>query len=235
MAIRPFLAMTAAEMRNSPEISRGICWMACHFSPYGLGLSNLPGALPPGSLLMVDDITPIHGHRSDLIAAQLEEAVKRLGCAGVLLDFQRQASEPTAALAAYLAGALPCPVAVSDGYARGLACPVFLSAPPCHEPLDDYFAPWQGREIWLELSKSPETITVTEDGAHISALPQAETLDGGFFEENLLCHYRQEVREREAVFTLHRTEEDLTRLLAAVEGFCVTQAVGLYQELSAFL
>ena len=182
---------------------------------------------------MVDDITPIHGHRSDLIAAQLEEAVKGLGCAGVLLDFQRQDSQPTAALAAYLTGALPCPVAVSDGYAQGLACPVFLSAPPCHEPLPDWFAPWQGREIWLELSKSPEIITVTEGGARISALPQAEGLDGGFFERNLLCHYQQEVRDREAVFTLHRTEEDLIRLLAEGESYGMTQAVGLYQELSA--
>ena len=42
MVIRPFLAMTAAEIRANPDISSPIGWMACHFSPYGTGLSNLP-------------------------------------------------------------------------------------------------------------------------------------------------------------------------------------------------
>ena len=60
MAIAPFLAMTAAEMQNSSQLPPKIAWMACHFSPYGLGLSNLPKELPSDSLLMVDDITPPH-------------------------------------------------------------------------------------------------------------------------------------------------------------------------------
>ena len=62
MAIAPFLAMTGAEMRNNSVLPDKIAWMACHFSPYGTGLSNLPKNLPAGSLLMVDDITPPHGH-----------------------------------------------------------------------------------------------------------------------------------------------------------------------------
>ena len=58
MAIAPFLAMTAAETRNHSVLPPKIAWMACHFSPYGLGLSNLPQRLPPHALLLLDDITP---------------------------------------------------------------------------------------------------------------------------------------------------------------------------------
>ena len=71
MAIAPFLAMTGAEMRNNSFLPEKIAWMACHFSPYGLGLSNLPRSLPPGSLLMVDDITPIGKHDPSIILDQL--------------------------------------------------------------------------------------------------------------------------------------------------------------------
>ena len=231
MAIQPFLAMTGAEMRNFPGCPQGICWMACHFSPYGLGLSNLPRALPTGSLLMVDDITPLHSHRGDIIAAQLEGAVKELGCAGVLLDLQRPGCGEAAALACALAEALPCPVAVSDVYARELGCPVFLSAPPCHVPLAKHFAPWQGREIWLELSESPEVITVTADGAQMQPLPHCEDTEAGFRDEALHCHYTIAVTETAAVFTLRRSREDLKDLLQEAEAFGVTTAVGLFQEL----
>ena len=233
MAIRPFLAMTGAEMRNSPQIPEGICWMACHFSPYGLGLSNLPPALPPGSLLMVDDITPIRGHRADIIAIQLEQAVDRLGCAGVLLDFQRPDCEAAAGLVAWLVSALPCPVAVSDLYARELACPVFLSAPPCHVPLKEHAAPWKDREIWLELSTGAELLTVDQHGCQTEALSCPP--DGGGFEDNAHhCHYLTEVREDAAAFTLWRTHKDLAALLIAAENSGITTAVGLYQELKHF-
>ena len=232
MAIRPFLAMTAAEMQNSRRISAGICWMACHFSPYGLGLSNLPTALPPGSLLMVDDITPIHGHRPDIIATQLEQAVQELGCAGVLLDFQRSDCAEAAALASSLVTALPCPVAVSDVYAAKLDCPVFLSAPPCNEPPESWFFPWQGREIWLELSQSPVQLTVDKSGCQAAPLP-SPPYEEGFADESLLSHYRTEIQEDSAIFTLWRTREDMDALLKLAESFGVTRAVGLYQEFEA--
>ena len=47
MAIRPFLAMTAAEIRGTETLPPKTAWMACHFSPYSTGLSNLPKDLPP--------------------------------------------------------------------------------------------------------------------------------------------------------------------------------------------
>ena len=52
MAIRPFLAMTAAEIQGTETLPPKTAWMACHFSPYSTGLSNLPKALPPGLSLI---------------------------------------------------------------------------------------------------------------------------------------------------------------------------------------
>ena len=110
MAIRPFLAMTAAEIRGTETLPPKTAWMACHFSPYSTGLSNLPKALPPGSMVILDDITPIHGHDSETIAAQLRPRLDALKCSGVLLDFQRPGYEEAELLAGRLSEALPCPV-----------------------------------------------------------------------------------------------------------------------------
>ena len=82
MAIRPFLAMTAAEIRGTETLPPKTAWMACHFSPYSTGLSNLPKALPPGSMVILDDITPIHGHDSETIAAQLRPRLDALKSSG---------------------------------------------------------------------------------------------------------------------------------------------------------
>lgn len=231
MAIRPFLAMTAAEIRNCGTIPEQICWMACHFSPYGLGLSNLPASLPPGSLLMLDDITPIHGHSPEVIAVQLIRCVRMLQCSGVLLDFQRPCVMETKNLAMHLSQALPCPVAVSQLYAEDFDGPVFLSAPECHVPLQEHLKPWQGREIWLEGSMCGETITVSAEGTQVTPLPFCEETEG-FAEQTLHCHYRASIRDDRAEFTLWRTREDLDALLEEAASLGIPTAVGLYQELT---
>ncbi|MBR1972247.1 MAG: hypothetical protein IKA16_02275 [Oscillospiraceae bacterium] len=232
MAIMPFLAMTASEMRSFSQIPAKTAWMACHFSPYGLGLSNLPRVLPSGSLLMVDDITPPHGHDSQIIAEQLQQCVETLGCCGILLDFQRPDNEETATLAQFLTAALPCPVAVSEEYAEAVDGPVFLSPVPPSVALSGHLAPWAGRDIWLDLSLAAEVITVTAQGAQAVPLPFPDMDADGFAETALHCHYRTELRENAAVFTLWRTREDLETLLEEAEESGIRTAVGLYQELS---
>ena len=226
MAIRLFLAMTAAEIRGNPALPSKIAWMACHFSPYCTGLSNLPKALKPGSVLTLDDVTPIFHHDPGQIAEQLRERVEALECAGVLLDFQRPGYPEAAELAGILAETLPCPVAVSALYAQGLSCPVFLPPVPHHVPPEAYFAPWQGREIWLEAA-------LTSQGAAFASLPPGQTFPEGFAEERLHCHYTVATESDAARFTLWRTAEDLDTLLAEAERYGVTTAVGLYQELSS--
>jgi hypothetical protein len=79
-----------------------MAWMACHFSPYGTGLSNLPPNLPANAMVILNDRTPIHGHDSKEILCQLNNLTPHC----LLLDFQRQAVEETAAPAA-----LPAPEA----------------------------------------------------------------------------------------------------------------------------
>ena len=231
MAIMPFLAMTAAEMRTFSPLPPKTAWMACHFSPYGLGLSNLPRDLPPGSVLLVDDITPPHGHDPVCIAEQLTYVVEEFQCGSVLLDFQRDPSEETRAIAAHLASALPCPTAVSERYAGNLDCPVFLSPVPLSVTLHDHLAPWKDREVWLELSLAGERLTLTESGCDALSLPCPNPDAAGLEEETLHCHYSIAATEKSASFTLWRTVEDLNTLLTEAEELGVAGAVGLYQEL----
>lgn len=234
MAIQPYLAMTAAELRNFSHLSFPIAWMACHFSPYGLGLSNLPTALPPGSLLMVDDITPPHGHDPVLIAQQLKICVEDLQCSSILLDFQRCGYDETQSIAEYLTAALPCPTAVSEPYAGNLDCPIFLPPVPPSVPPEEHLAPWKGREVWLELGLNGEILTLTEKGCDVVSFPCPDVEADGFSGDGLHCHYAIETTETSARFTLWRTMNDLAELLAEAEELGVAGTVGLYQELHRF-
>ena len=229
MATELFLAMTGAEISRSFSLPPKIGWMACHFSPYALGLSNLPTILPADSLLMVNDVTPIHGHDPEVIAQQLSSCVQRLQCSGVLLDFQRLENEETAALAAFLVKQLPCPVIVSEGYSANIDCPILLPPLPHHVPLEEYIAPWQGRDIWLEVAMDAEALLVTESGVAISSLLHSIP-EGGYEDPALHCHYRMELSDNSARFTLWRTKEDIDTLLKEAEEKMITAAVGLYQE-----
>ena len=231
MAIRPFLAMTPAEIRAAKVLPDKIAWMACHFSPYSTGLSNLPRALPPGSMVILDDITPIHGHDPQAIAAQLLQRLDTMKCSAVLLDFQRPDFGESADLAGYLTQALPCPVGVSAVYAQTLDGPVFLPPVPLDVGLADYISPWQGREIWLEAALDSQAITLTAQGASAAPIAPGHAFPEGFSDETLHCRYSAAVSQDCARFTLWRTPEDLTALLTEAESLGVTTAVGLYQEL----
>lgn len=231
MALQPFLAMTSAEIAGNAVLPQKIAWMACHFSPYGTGLSNLPRTLPSGSLLMLDDSTPIRGHDPQRILDQLGETAQRLSCSGIILDFQRPDVEETTALTEVLTQGLPCPVAVSHFYAGAGSCPVLLPPVPPSEPPEDYFATWQGREIWLELALDGMEIRVTEEGSVYTPLPFYFPPEDGFREESLCCHYRITEEPKAVKFLLWRTEEDMQALLKKAEALGATAAVGLYQEL----
>ena len=231
MAIRQYLAMTASEIAAASPLPPQIAWMACHFSPYGMGLSNHPHKLPKGSLLILNDRTPIHLHDPLLVACQLSSLLQRLSCAGLLLDFQRPGCEEQGTLCAFLADTLPYPVAISSLYARHADSPVFLPAAPCHIPLEKYIAPWRGREIWLELALDCQELLLTAQGCQIHSIPHQEVSDSFHADERLHCRYRSQVTPSEAKFTLLRTQEDLTSLVSHAEKLGVTTTVGLYQEL----
>ena len=231
MAMEPILAMTAAEMRNISEIPPRIAWMACHFSPYGLGLSNLPKGLPPGSLLILDDCTPPGRHDPELVAEQLTQCAETLECCGILLDFQRPGNDETANLTACLIQtSFPCSVCISEIYSQNTTNPVFLPPCPHHRSLQEYIAPWHGREIWLDLAVDAETITLTESGATITPFPLGEIPESGFPEPKLHCHYSIETNSDSARFTLWRAREDLKALMQEAQSLGIQTFVSLFQE-----
>lgn len=234
MSLPVYLAMTGAEIARCQAFPEKIGWMACHFSAYGTGLSNIPRELPKGSLLIVNDRTPVSGHDPELVCRQLAQAAAETECDAVLLDLQRPDHHQTAAIAKAIVGALPCPVGITEHYAKGLDCPVFLS-PPMHQPLEHFLAHWKGREVWLELALSSQTITLTDSGCHYGPLVPAEPPERFFEEPNLCCRYHTKVMESQIEFTLFRTPESLEALLKKAEGLGIPRAIGLYQELGTSL
>lgn len=231
MTVSRYLAMTAAELHAAQTLPPQLAYMACHFSPYGLGLSNCPEQLPQGSILIVNDRTPISGHDPGVILEQLCRLTDAFKCDSVLLDFQRPGCTETADLCSVLISKLPCPTGVSDLYADGLSCPVFLPPPVINQPLQEFLASWAGREIWLEAALDAACITVTEQGSRYTPQVYAAPEEACFTEEALHCHYRQEVGEDKITFHLYRTEDDLKALLEEAESLGVKKAVGLYQQL----
>lgn len=231
MALPLYLAMTAAEISCAQALPARCAYMACHFSPYGTGLSNFPQTLPKDSILIVNDRTPVQGHDPELIAAQLTQLVEEWEAAGILLDLQRPGIPQTAQIANAILSALPCPVGISECYARDLSCPVFLSPPPPDRLLSEYIAPWQGRELWLEAALDAQIITVTPKGSRVTQNFSPIHTDYPHEDMRLHIHYKIEPSPDQIRFTLHRTPEDLTALLQEAEALGVTHAVGLFQEL----
>ena len=231
MAIPCYLAMTAAEFDNAETLPKYPAWMACHFSCYGTGLSNLPSALSENAMVIINDRTPVMGHEPERILEQLTQLWQVLKPKYFLLDFQRSGEDRTATIARLLTQKLPCPTAVSESYARKLDCPVFLSPPPLHVSLKKHLAPWSGREIWLEAATEAAQITVTHKGSLFEMAHYTELDEPIFQEETLHCRYHIRLTENAAVFELERRKEELETLLNEAEIMGVTLAVGLYQQL----
>lgn len=232
MVLPLYLAMTASEMGGTDVLPQRCAWMACQFSPYSQGLTNIPDQLPKDSILILNDRMPCQGHSPDLVAQQLCDAVTRFGCQKVLLDFQQPPNSENTAIASHLIDALPCPVGISEAYAADLSCPVFLSPAPLHTPLSQHLMPWKHREIWLEAALCQETVSVTSSGSVFTAQFPPDGLDDGFWDEPLCCRYRTQILEDEVRFTLYDTPESLKKKLELAKALGVSMAVGLYQELN---
>lgn len=231
MGITCNLAMSAGEFFRQDALAQAVGWMACHFSSYGSGLSNLPTSLPEGALLILDDSTPIDAHDPDRICRQLLQTVQSQKCSAVLLDFERAPTPRAEAVVHEILRTLPCPVGVSSAYAALRECAVFVPPVPPDVAIDEHLAPWRGRDIWMEIGANALMLTVTRNGC----LREAGTppLCGEMlFDERLCCHYTIRTNHDSLRFFLTRTASDLAKLLARSEVLGVTRAVGLYQEFS---
>lgn len=229
MPIPCYLALTAAEFAKTDLLPEKIAWMACHFSCYGTGLSNLPESLPEGSMIILNDRTPPDRHDPGRILAQLSELAEKLQPDGFLLDLQRSDMALNRQIAQVLAEGLPCPVGVTAEYAKDLDCAVFLEPPPLHMALTDHIAPWTGREIWLEAATETRHYRITQTGCTMEDAENTPLPEPVFGEAAAFSRYHTELLEDAAVFTLQRAKEDLDALLAQAQG--ITRAVGLYQQL----
>ena len=228
MGISHYLAMTAVEIRAAPTLPEELAYMACHFSPYGTGLTGAPEVLPKHSMLILNDRIPFCGHDASQIADQLCRWVQQLACDCMLLDFQR--SDTPSSLGDFLAGALPVPMAAPPNFAKHGSFPVFLPPAPPDQPLDVYLQPWTGREIWLETTPELHLLTLDPQGCHREILPVPESEVYPFSDTGLYCHYRTEVFPDKAVFTLRRTPEDMAQRLSRAESLGITRTVSLYQS-----
>ncbi len=224
-----YLALTAAEFQHMPQLPPNAAWMACHFSPYGDGLSNIPNDLPEGSMLMVNDWLPVQGHSPERIAQQLKDTVERLAVSRVLLDLQRAGNKETVAIVERVLETLPCPVSVALPYAQK-GFPVLLPPVPTQTALEDHLKPYSGYEIWLEMAPLVTCATVTESGTTFREIE--EDWDSPvFFDETLKCHYQTKVEKDSIRFLLRRTKEDVLLLREEAQTLNVSCCVGLYREI----
>lgn len=221
MGCKWYLAMTGAEFLRAGS-SQPMAWMAGRFSASHAGLDNLPGQLPAGSIFIVDDHVPFADHDPGNIAEDAARAAR--DCSGILLDFQRQ-WDATAVVEQIIARA-PCPVAVSSLHARDMDCAVFL-CPNLNIPLDRAIAPWQGREVWLDVPAQMQVFTVGPEGCQVSAL---QSPHGDFPHRGHFCRYRIEKSPDAVVFSLYRSPDMLPDILQEAGALGITRAVGLEQE-----
>ena len=228
MEIARYMAMTADEYAAADRLPDRIAWMACHFSPYSTSLSNTPANLPECSLLILNDSTPPENQDIENIANSIVNVLNINKCSGLLLDFQRPDNEKSAEIVdALLKQSIP--VCVSEIYAQDLDCPIFLPPLPLTETLDDYIRPYKNREIWLDTALSCIRYIISASGS--IKLPVSDDLNCQLEDNTLHCHYRIDITDDCAIFTLRRTREDLENLISEAEKIGITTTLGLYQEL----
>lgn len=230
MEIRLYLAMTKAELGACTGLPPHLGWMACHFSPYDLGLTDLPETLPPGSLLCCDDRIPILRHDAKLVAAQLAQTAEKHQCSAIALDFQQQDCPMTAEVVREVCNCAPCPVAVTPAYAKGNTAAVLLPPQKLWEPLESAVACWPNRELWMEWAPQAVQISVTAAGSKFQAIgpPEPESTDQT--DGALCCRYRLHLTQDCAEFLLWDDAETLEQKKALAEKLGIATLVGLYQQ-----
>jgi len=232
MGLPCYLAMTAGEFSNISQKPPLVAWMACHFSSYETGLTNLPQQLPDKSMLIVNDRTPPHGHDSIKIAEQLKQSIELFSIPYILLDMEEANSDETAKIVSYLSRTLPCKVGVSEQYAKHTEGPVFVSCPPPHKELTKHISKWKAREIWLECVTEEEIAIVTEKGCVFQNSSNTSNETFPFANDMLHCQYKIQKQKERIVFTLKRDLSNIHQLLQDAQGEKISLAVGLYQQFS---
>ncbi len=231
MTIPCYIAMTAGEFSVAEQLPHHTAWMACHFSSSDDGLSNLPMNMPAGSMIIVDDQIPVCDHDPALVVRQLQELAEKFQPAYFLLDMQRSDTPLTRQMVQAVADAFGQQVGVSELYAHGLNCPVFVGACPLRVALAEHVEKWAGREIWLEAALEAETVTIDHHTSRSVSVPLHDMAAPNFYDERLYCRYHTQLQPGKAIFTVQRDKNELNSLMESAEKLGVKLAVGLYQQL----
>lgn len=224
-----YLAMTAQELTlfSNPALS---AYMACHFSPYDPGLTNLPESITADSMVILNDRIPFLHHDCRLIASQLAS----LPCESLLLDLQNTEPEQAKELITSVLSVVSVPVAVSEQYAVDCPCAVFLSTVDAdRDPLASLNA-WSGRDIWLDMSPGCVCYRIDSHGSRRTRekiFPDSPI----HADPNLPCHYGITLTEAEAIFYIYRTWEDIARIMDQGKKMGISRCIGLHQEWQRFI
>ncbi len=224
-----YLAMTQAELQSCAALPENYAWMACHFSSADSGLSNIPSQLPPHGLLCIDDSLLPSGHDRNRIAQQISKLCSRFSANGIILDFQKPFLPELYDIAQEILHTAPCPTAVTPQYIQNWDGAVFLPPVPLNQPVAEYASPWNGREIWLEISTEGLCMALTEEGC-ICRQGEYCLQTPVFQDKTLHCQYSIRLANDTAEFILHRSWQDITALLEDGKQYGITHGVGLYQE-----
>lgn len=219
MAIKFYLAMMAEEISDFPDLPENSAFIY-HIYP------DIFQEIPMSGIAVLTDFFPV---QPDL-AQSVAQWIRQWSCEAVVLDFQNPKYEEAEGFVRLLQTYVSCPVVVSEIYAAQMDCPVFLPPLPHHKSLKDHLTPWQGREIWMDLSPLPEQLLLTQQGcsSHYDfSLPPCCPVHEN---AHLHCHYSITLEEGCAAFTFWRTDDDLTALLQELEEAGVHHAIGLHQE-----
>lgn len=230
MSIPLYLAMTAADFFRCAEIPPHIAWMSLHFSPSGLGLSNLPAVLPPGSMVILDDQIPWNGHSSEQVCRELRGLLNTRKIHSLLLDFERPPRPETLSLAQRilsLCKEIGCSVGLPRSYRTTGEGALFLPPLPCDFPPDKLSS--EADEVWLEVAPTGLTADILpnqvllEESAPIplSGVPV-------FTDPTLHCCYSSIPTSQGVRIRLFDTKETIQRKAPIWEKRGVTRLIGIY-------
>ena len=227
MGIPQYLAMTDGEIAACACLPPRLARMGCHFSDDGL--VELPQVLPGGALLVVDDRVPMAAQDPEHILAQLTEALEKLSCTGLLLDFQQAENAPQRELVRLLARELTLPLAAPPAYAAE-GCRLFLPPVAADQTIEEALSPWAGKKIWLDTAPAAVRLELTKQGCTRTPLPRMAA-SGIFKDPGLCCNYSIEPTLNGGFqFTLYRDHCCIEAILEQAAAFGAELAVGLSQE-----
>lgn len=223
MGIGPYHLMSPGEIHKfSPSAPVAVLLCCAPFSP---GLLIGPSRLPKGSVaVFTDRVTPTF-HQSGRIAGELKALMKTLHSPALILDWTGELSPWLEELLKQLCGVQ----LVLPPHLAGKEDSAVLVPSVVEKSLEDLLAPWNGRQIWLDMVSSAAQLTLTRNGCEVVPW-QASIREGDLYDETLCCQYRVETAQEEARFYLYETQQTRMKKLEKARSLGVAGAIGLWKD-----